>query len=69
MLLHAFIWAIWPTIATANFPGYGEKIAKRRNLVQQESNDTLTGAPVVDMGYAKYEGYYDSTFDIYAYKG
>lgn len=28
-----------------------------------------TSSPVVDLGYAKYEGYYNSTADLNVYKG
>ena len=33
------------------------------------SRDSLVPAPVVDLGYSQYEGYYNTTLDINVYRG
>lgn len=50
---------------------YGSKISKRGLYLREQtaSSDFAPKAPVVDLGYARYEGYYDSSFDIFTYRG
>ncbi|KAK1564192.1 carboxylesterase [Colletotrichum navitas] len=50
---------------------YGSKISKRGLYIREQttSSDFAPKGPVIDLGYARYEGYYDSSFDIFTFRG
>ncbi|KAL4405395.1 carboxylesterase [Colletotrichum abscissum] len=71
----AILWHLLLVLASVavahDVPHYSNKIAKRGLYIREQtaSSNFATKVPVIDLGYARYEGYYDSSFDIFSYRG
>ena len=61
-VLLACIIAAFATLVTS----HDEAILRR---VSKQSNETVTSGPLVDLGYALYQGYYDAGFGLNVFKG
>ncbi|TDZ26386.1 Secreted lipase [Colletotrichum orbiculare MAFF 240422] len=69
--LRLFLLCAVSVSAAQHIPTYGEKISKRGLYIRDQtaSSNLTVNAPVVDLGYSRYGGYYDPSFDIFTYRG